>query len=265
MLPTHLLTPCSMVRHLSSAKCLAVKVVHLRSVSSFQVLSNKQADFLSPVPLMSTLSLHFRKPFSSGSEHFISKDNSKAAQNKPVAFTDSDQCLLFDAPGVLISQLTFAESKAMADQKKCRLVYTHRNKDGLLCFQLQALWSSKTLAASKITPATNAETSPSRNKLQKSAVKEFRIHSKVGDNDFSVKLNKMKSLLLKGKQLKVHVAASSEAKNGKTALVLIKRFTEELGDVCQIKQDFANDKETCLTLIPKETVNQSETVNQTET
>lgn len=206
-------TSCNLAYQRSSVKYFTTDAArHFPSVSRLQVLRNRQSDFLSSFPLKSQIRLHLWKSFSSRSAQVFSKDDSKTHQDKPLAFADSDRCLLFDAPGILISQLTFAESKALADNKKCRLVYMHKNSDGVPCFQLQALSNVKTSTASNITPKGNVAVSSARQRLPKSSVKEFKIQATISDHDLSVKLNQMKSLLVKGKQLKVHIMSSSGAK-----------------------------------------------------
>ncbi|BFZ15040.1 hypothetical protein BsWGS_18079 [Bradybaena similaris] len=264
-------TSCSLAYQRSIVKYFTTDAAYLPSVSRLQVLRIRQSDFLSSFPLKSQINLW--KSFSSRSAQVFSKDDSKTRQEKPLAFADSDRCLVFDAPGILISQLTFAESKALADNKKCRLVYMHKNSDGVPCFQLQAFQNVKASTASNVTAKGNVAVSSARQKQPKSSVKEFKIQATISDHDISVKLNQMKSLLVKGKQLKVHIFSSSGAKiaqgeahgsgqtvtqSGKAASAFIKQFTEELGDVCKIKQDFANEKETCLNITPNETADKKE-------
>lgn len=151
------------------------------------------------------------KQFSSRKDPLLVK-NAFKSQGPVVQFKDSDICLVFDTANALISQLTFAEAKALANKKKSRLVYMHKNKDKISCFKLQESAHTKDKVASCEISGDNTANLQGKVKPQKKNIeKEFKMKTSISDHDLNVKMVRIQALLARGKQVVVLITADVDS------------------------------------------------------
>ncbi|KAH9492644.1 hypothetical protein Btru_024145 [Bulinus truncatus] len=170
-----------------------------------------------------------------------------ATKNTDSLFHDSSECLVFSESDILIKKFIVKDAKALAQAKNSRLVYLNKNKDGLCCFKLQPLPD----ITESLTPddANEAVDSLKTKKTNEESSKEFKIKSSIKEHDLSIKMTKIKSLLTKGKSVKI-IIQHSVSESDTIGQAFSKKLMDELKKNGKLITEASGKGITRFTVVP---------------